>query len=215
MRKISRKERERQRHCEEILRAAEAVFAEKGYNRARMSDIADAAEFSVGYIYNVWKSKKDLYLGIIESKIKDLKSFIEAKIEETDDPFEKISLLVDAHFSFLEKHQDFFKIYMSETSETDIRIFGTLSTRLKRYRSQQLQMVERIFEKGIEEGIFAPVPAQDLTTALKGMIFAFTLDFLNRTPGENLSDKRNIMKRIFFGSVLMRTRESREELMGT
>ena len=103
MKKATRKEREKQRHSEEIMRAAENVFADKGYAHAKMSDIAEAAEFSVGYIYNMWKSKKDLYLSVLGSKMKDFGAYIDEKIAATDNPHLKIDLLIDAHFSFFEK----------------------------------------------------------------------------------------------------------------
>ena len=40
-----RKERERQRHREEIIAAAVTVFAEKGFHRTTMEDVADQVEF--------------------------------------------------------------------------------------------------------------------------------------------------------------------------
>ena len=78
--KITRKEREKERYKTEILHAAESVFSEKGYERARMSDIALEAEFSVGYLYQTWESKEDLYVSLFESKITEHIEYVQEKI---------------------------------------------------------------------------------------------------------------------------------------
>jgi AcrR family transcriptional regulator len=202
MKKTTRKERERQRHTEEILRAAENVFAEKGYVHAKMSDIAEAAEFSVGYIYNIWKSKEELYSSILDSKMQDFEAFIEIQIAKTEDPYERISLLIDAHFAFFMKHRAFFKIYMSEEVQSDVSLYHTFARRLKRHKAELLNKVQDIFRRGIEEGIFISVPAEDLVTAMKGIMFAFTMDLLDRESLRNYEEKKDIIRKIFFESVL-------------
>ena len=59
-----RREREKQQRLEDILDAAERVFATKGFTGATMDDIADAAELSKGTLYLYFKNKELLYLGI-------------------------------------------------------------------------------------------------------------------------------------------------------
>ncbi len=50
-----------------ILAAAETVFAEKGYDGARMVDIAEAAGCSIGALYARFKDKDALFGGIVEA----------------------------------------------------------------------------------------------------------------------------------------------------
>ena len=88
--RMTRRERERHRHIGEILDAAETVFAEKGYEGARMNDIARKAEFSVGYLYQTWDSKEDLYVSLVESKFKAFRELIGDKLDER----QKITLLM-------------------------------------------------------------------------------------------------------------------------
>jgi AcrR family transcriptional regulator len=51
---------------EQILSAASAVFAEKGYQRATTREIADKADVSEGLIYSYFESKDHLLLAILE-----------------------------------------------------------------------------------------------------------------------------------------------------
>ncbi len=50
----------------QILNAAAAVFAQKGFHQARMEDIADRAEVSKGTLYLYFKSKDDLIIHLLD-----------------------------------------------------------------------------------------------------------------------------------------------------
>lgn len=59
---------------ERLLQAAEIVFAEKGYDGARLSDIAQEAGCSVGAVYFRFKDKDALFFAIAESFIGDARA---------------------------------------------------------------------------------------------------------------------------------------------
>ncbi len=210
--KVSRKERERRRHTEEILLAAEAVFAEKGYDGTRMSDIAERAEFSVGFLYQMCNGKEDLYQSLLESKFKEFKKFVENEIESTSDPFEEINTLIDAHVRFIEENRAFAKIYLVETSPAEIRAFKRLGNRLRNAHTEYLTLVTGIFEKGIQNGVFTPLPPRDLALALEGAIFAFARDYLRESSERSFADMAEVMKRIFFYPVVSQTRRAGKEI---
>ena len=50
----------------ELLDAAVAVFARKGYRRASISDIIAAADAARGTFYLYFKSKEDVFLAILD-----------------------------------------------------------------------------------------------------------------------------------------------------
>ena len=70
---------------ERILAAAEGVFAAQGYEKARISDIARAADCSAGAIYFRFHDKEALFLAIAESFIEQtrrgLREFLAAPQE--------------------------------------------------------------------------------------------------------------------------------------
>lgn len=49
-----------------VLEGAVAVFAEKGYDAARITDIARAANLSTGAMYNHYESKADLLAAVVD-----------------------------------------------------------------------------------------------------------------------------------------------------
>lgn len=62
--RLSRAER-RDQTRKELLTAAAAVFAERGYHEASIDAIADAAGFTKGAVYAHFGSKEDLFLALL------------------------------------------------------------------------------------------------------------------------------------------------------
>lgn len=58
------RERRLERTRSLLLEAAEAVFAEKGFTAASLDDIAHAAGYTKGAIYNHFATKEDLFLAV-------------------------------------------------------------------------------------------------------------------------------------------------------
>ena len=73
-----------------ILEAAESEFAKKGYDGARLADIAEEAGCSVGTVYFRFKDKSALFLAIAESFAEDAREGLKNVLQvsgppETDD----------------------------------------------------------------------------------------------------------------------------------
>lgn len=114
MNPIPRKERDKLLRRTDILNAATIVFAEKGYHRAAMSDIAKKAEYAVGTIYLYFKDKKALYLTLIDEKVGELIRCVKEKTGKAQSASGKLRVLIEEEFLYFEKNEDFFRIYFSE-----------------------------------------------------------------------------------------------------
>lgn len=64
-----RKQQERLARRRRIQRAARSVFAEKGYAKTSIEQIAREASLSVGAIYLYFRSKEDLYVSLLEETL--------------------------------------------------------------------------------------------------------------------------------------------------
>ena len=59
-----RKERERSRRRRDIIRAAEILFATKGFDGLMMDELALEAGFSKATLYKYFETKEDLFLAM-------------------------------------------------------------------------------------------------------------------------------------------------------
>ncbi|MGH2516945.1 MAG: TetR/AcrR family transcriptional regulator, partial [Ktedonobacterales bacterium] len=57
---------------EEILKAAAAMFSERGYGGTTSDDIAEAAGVSVGTFYNYFRNKRQLLVTLVIERIEDI-----------------------------------------------------------------------------------------------------------------------------------------------
>ena len=74
-----RRQEEKERRREEIIDAAERVIAAKGFDLAKMEEIARDARVSRALVYTYFKDKSDLYFAICERALKLLRErFAEA-----------------------------------------------------------------------------------------------------------------------------------------
>ena len=114
---LSRKERDRQLRRTDILSASEHVFAQEGYGKATMQDIDREAQYATGTVYLYFKDKETLYFSLLEEKISDMMSIIKEKTSVAKDVREKLNILIYESLVFFKNNQDFFHIFVSETSK--------------------------------------------------------------------------------------------------
>ena len=82
----TRRERRIAARKTQILKAATIVFNAKGYSRATTKEIADAADVSEGTLYNYFKNKRDLLIGLAQEFATDtLADIADIQAEGVDD----------------------------------------------------------------------------------------------------------------------------------
>ena len=66
----------------QILRAARAVFIEKGFLAARVEDVAKRASLSKGAVYFYFASKRDLFMALVQEEHEATYSFLDQAEED-------------------------------------------------------------------------------------------------------------------------------------
>ena len=104
-----RREREKIQRQSDILDAAEKVFFEKGYNAAKMDDVAQEAEFSKGTLYLYFKSKEELYFGLTHRALLNLRSRFQHVIEGDGTGLEKVVKIGLAFRKYSQEEPEYYK----------------------------------------------------------------------------------------------------------
>lgn len=108
--KLSRKEKELLRRENNILDAAEEIFACEGYENTTMNEIAQKAEFSKRTLYQYFENKCDLYLSTVLRLYKSLGIYIE-ELEFTQKiGYEKLKELFYGLYSFYKENKSIFRL---------------------------------------------------------------------------------------------------------
>lgn len=199
--RISRKEREHLAHREEILSAAEKVFAAKGFFSTTMSDIAREAEFGTGSLYKYFKSKEDLYFTLIDEKVEEINGPVKAELSHKTPAVERIKKVLDLQFEFFERNRDFFRIYASERTRFEWTVKDELGKDLHEKMVAYIHLLAGVMREGIEAGEFKPLNPLDLAHALVGIVNSFVFEWIISRESYPLSSKLETVLEIFFGGV--------------
>ena len=202
MSELTRKEREKLRHREEILEAAEKVFARLGFHETTIQEIAKAAEFSVGSIYNFFGSKEELYSGILKTRLELFRRTVKEETAKIECALEKLKKILSIKFSLLEEHRHFFKVFFDFSKGPGLKSkVGVDESVVILYR-EYLEQVERLFEQAIAEGKIKKIDPNCLAIAFEGISNSFTEHFWRLKNISSFKEVVPLIEKIFFERLL-------------
>ncbi|MHC4480247.1 MAG: TetR/AcrR family transcriptional regulator [Planctomycetota bacterium] len=199
---LSRKERERAAHRRQILEAAEAVFAREGFHEAGVQEIAERAEFSVGYLYNLFENKTDLYVELIDMRAAEFIDDVERRLDREQDVLDKVRTAIAAKVEFFKGHQRFFLIMAR--LHAGGRTAGPAAIPEKpgrRYRNY-LRRLEGIFAEGVRRGLFVDVDPKVLVQCMEGMTNSAIGRWVVSGGKEGAVAEPEVLHRILFRGIL-------------
>ena len=140
---------------DQIMNAAQIVVASKGYDQTRMDDIVEKAQLSKGAIYWYYKSKKDIYLSLIDYWFNEYSAGVLKSLEDKDSSSEQLKSLFEYFVDQFDKNPDTFKIMVEfwRTSGLDV----DFNNKLQEIYSQFLEYIIDIIKNGINGGEFKKV----------------------------------------------------------
>jgi AcrR family transcriptional regulator len=162
-----------QRRTEEILAAAESIFAQYGYRLTKIDQIADSLNVGKGTIYRYFKDKKSLFIAVFEQGIRHLQQTMRSKTEQAPDPAKRVAAAVRTYFEFFEKNRELIEIEMQVRSEFRDEHKRVALTLYKDYMTR----IQNNLREGIEKRIFRPMDvektAEAMSATLQGVLMGF------------------------------------------
>ncbi len=180
-----------------ILAAAEAVFAEKGLDGARVDEIAALAGANKRMLYEYYESKENLYGVVLQSvyqRLGDCELFLTAA-PETPDAEQAIGDLVAAYFSFLEKNPTYVRMVMWENLY-GARHFDAMG--LGGVRDPVKKAIRQLVAAGRKTGVFrAEADEEQVLMTLFACTFNFfsNIHTMSRVMGRDLAAGEALVQR--------------------
>jgi TetR/AcrR family fatty acid metabolism transcriptional regulator len=135
---------------EQIIGAAEKVFARKGFNDATVAEIAQEAGLSDATIYEYFSSKEELLFTVPLETIRTAYEELGGHLEFIRGAANKLRGIIYGYLSFYKGHPDFASMLMLILKHN--RKF--LKTEAYELMRQQSRVIIRIVEEGIASGEF-------------------------------------------------------------
>ncbi len=157
---------------DQIINAAEDVFTQKGFNEARMDDIAEKTGLSKGTLYLYFKSKDDLIIAILDRmfqrEFRQLENLDQDTTSATEAIWKITDLLTKEILSLLRLipivYQFLALAFRNKYVQKALNIY------INRY----LDILIPIVQRGIDSGEFRQVDASEVAIAV-GAIMEGTL----------------------------------------
>lgn len=183
---------------DKILQAAQAVFIEKGYNGARMQEIADRAGANKAMIYYYFHSKDALFETIIREAFEQLfQLFGEIWQTEAINFEELIPQIVHAHLKFLTEHQYLPRIILHEINSQNPVVEKVIRDVFEKIGQQKMQIPYKFMEQSSREGLIrSSDPQQTIWNIVALDIFHFiTRPILKAIWPEAFQDEAQLQQR--------------------
>ncbi|SVD17937.1 uncharacterized protein METZ01_LOCUS370791, partial [marine metagenome] len=114
--KLSRKEREHMFRIDLVLDAAEQVFGEYSFADSSVEDIARRAELSVGTLYNLFRSKEEIYMSVVSRSVSGFFEELSERVAGARGPQEQLRTTVRYFFEHFTHYSRQFRLYVSATN---------------------------------------------------------------------------------------------------
>jgi AcrR family transcriptional regulator len=152
----------------QIINAAEGVFTEKGFDQARMDDIAEETGLSKGTLYLYFKSKDELIIAILDRmfqrEFKQLENLDPAAQSATDAIWNMTDLLTKEILSLIRLIPIVYQFLALAFRNKYVQ------KALKKYINRYLDILIPIIQRGIDSGEFRKVDAREVAVAMGAMI---------------------------------------------
>src|SRR5439155_19309539 len=200
---IPRRERDRLQRRRDILRAAEHVFAEKGFHLASIEEIARTAEYGTGTVYLYFKDKEALYVELFEEKVRDLVEFIQPRASEKKHPVEALKQLVQARMEYFERNRAFFQIYVRE----GMNLGWSKHERwegIRQLYEGYLELLTGLIRAGQRQQLLRKSDPRRFAVALSGMMIQLTQDWLQSKGDQPLTEQSDFVLELFLRGAQQR-----------
>jgi AcrR family transcriptional regulator len=157
---------------DEILDAAERVFAEKGYHEAGIADIAADLGIGHGTFYRYFRNKHDIAATVLErvvARVADAGLVEDPEASETVEEYrEQTVRILERMFGLIDEHPMVMRFFHDQSLVVD-------AERMAAAFDAYAAFVERFLENGVRRGFLrAGLDVEITAQALVGIIFEGT-----------------------------------------
>jgi AcrR family transcriptional regulator len=166
----------------QILDAALAVIVQKGYENSRMDDIVASSKMSKGAIYWYYKSKKEIYLSLVNHWVHNYSAVLNHIVDTDRSASDQLRSLFQYFTVQYEKDPVVFKALLEFWSMAGRD--PEFNDKLQKVYSEFVNLISTIIQQGMDNGEFknldVDITAMSIMVNIEGIMW-FTLFKLKNT----------------------------------
>jgi AcrR family transcriptional regulator len=160
-----------------LLKAAGTVFAERGYDRASLDDVAVTAGLTKGAVYSSFASKEELFYALMRERIRERLELVTKAVERQatvrDIARDAGSALAELISSQAEWHLLFIEFWARAVRDPDLR-----NEFARERRAARGLIASLLQEQAAEANVELPAPAEQLAVAVLALANGIAIEHL-------------------------------------
>jgi len=156
----------------DVVRAAGRLFAARGYHGTSMRDLGRELGLQGSSLYSHITSKEDLLVEVVEAGAELFERSATRALEETEEPIERLRLLVGGHVGVVLDHLDEARTFLNEAQALERDHRAVVIKARDRYES----VFRSVIRQGIESGELRP----DLDVRMTAIYLLSVLNAIDR-----------------------------------
>ncbi|MBN1352761.1 TetR/AcrR family transcriptional regulator [candidate division KSB1 bacterium] len=165
----------------EIIKHAMRVFAQKGYAKTKMADVALAAKIGKGTIYEYFKSKDEIFNFVFTHFMDSMETIVAKAIFKLTDPVEKIKTIFTSWAAHITSHEndimeimlDFWAEAVRKKDDKEIAMI-----QLDKIYDDFRRIIQSILEEGIRTGSFKKIDAYYTASLILGAMDGMMIQWI-------------------------------------
>lgn len=198
---IFSKKKKQRNFAAQILRAAEKLFAKKGFYPTTIDEIAKEAKSAKGTIYLYFNNKEDLFFSVIETKLDLLLNKIQEAVEKPGSASQRIKTAISIHLKFLEENKNFFKVMQSFPEGLKKKLERKLKGRVVEKQSRYIEILDRLIQEAIDRKEIKALDSKKLAVILMGIVHSLTVYWISQREKKSLSTDKSLAWQVFWEGV--------------
>ena len=126
---------------------------------------------------------------------------LQSEVRKNSRCLDKLSCVVEVVLSFIEQHVDLFKIFNWELNVLNSNMNNQLKDQLIGKHFAYIKLISDIITEGTEEGLLKEGHAEDLSTALVGMMNIFSFNWIYNQQQDTLKAKASTIVNLFLNGA--------------
>jgi len=175
-----------------ILEAAERVFAERGFEAAKVQDISRLAGLSMGTIYALFPGKTELHRAILEERGQELLGLVRTVAAHDLPPRAALDALIDLYVGYFLDHPDFLRLHLRSGTSWVLGPTPGSDAQIRHWKDVHAAQAD-VFRRGVAAGEFVDEDPDYLARLFSAMDQVLLADWV---AGGMQADRAHLVARM-------------------
>lgn len=165
-----------------ILDAAEVVFAKNGFAGATIREIAEAAEFSVGAVYNFFEGKADLFAAVMARRNEEILNLLRQAVMTDAPAVDRMHAMANVALDYYLEHHHFYRLFQRAIGGAWLNIKASFNeTNYRQYRDVMAIEAE-VFADGVASGELRDEDPGTMAALFAGILQSYLVQCIVDAP---------------------------------